>query len=689
MGTLKSALETLGRAVQPGTKALSDTVKSSSTSKSTSASTATPTTTTTKNTVATAYSSKTPDMSRRTDLAGKTVSSNGMNVTYDENGYATSATNYKATNQNRAQSIDVYDGDQALRKAAKEQYGLSDYDVQNMSDKQIQGLIDTRNLINSGTVPLDEGHNIYEGVRAQYGYSGGNDGSGYTKLDTGYNDPVATYINLMSKDDTSAPGIIPSGMSTGAAATGTSGVLPGGAAANVYGSVGSGATGATSYGTQDLTEYIRQQNAAALEANLAALAESYNKSMNGYRQQLNLIPQNYDAARNTTAAQDALARRQFDERAIAAGLSSGANAQMELSRSAALQGALSDLDQQQRNAEDSVNTQMANIESQYQSAIAQAKAEGNAALAEALYNELVRVQNQQRQDAQLSQQYQTQLAQIGAQYGDYSKLRALGIDTTAYEEQQAAEKALAEQERKAAEEAAQAASNAYKTTFTAAQVKSAYENYINGKGPALEGNMLRDFYYYYFGDPDYGEKMGYAAMPGSAAEQVYTALTGGSGTGSGGGSGTVNNGGLTPDEVAAVQVEWNRQHPENQIAVDGSWGPNSQNVTGSPDAASARTKLAATAGTIDTPATAVFNALAQTKDSRSNAMTEDRFNQEAAAIMSMDTDAANARIALIWDQLSESQQQRLTAALEQRYGTATVNPLYYDAQGRLIGGWMK
>ena len=34
-----------------------------------------------------------PDMSRDKDLAGKTVSKGGYNITYDENGYATKATN--------------------------------------------------------------------------------------------------------------------------------------------------------------------------------------------------------------------------------------------------------------------------------------------------------------------------------------------------------------------------------------------------------------------------------------------------------------------------------------------------------------------------------------------------------------------------------------------------------------------
>lgn len=52
--------------------------------------------------MAISYSRKAPDRSRNTALAGKTVYANGMNVTYDANGYAVKAwnphhKNYKGT----------------------------------------------------------------------------------------------------------------------------------------------------------------------------------------------------------------------------------------------------------------------------------------------------------------------------------------------------------------------------------------------------------------------------------------------------------------------------------------------------------------------------------------------------------------------------------------------------------------
>ena len=62
------------------------------------------------------YSTKQPDMGRNTALAGKTVYSNGMNVTYDSNGYATKATNPDHGNYaGTTRSVHAQDKDAALR----------------------------------------------------------------------------------------------------------------------------------------------------------------------------------------------------------------------------------------------------------------------------------------------------------------------------------------------------------------------------------------------------------------------------------------------------------------------------------------------------------------------------------------------------------------------------------------------
>lgn len=150
----------------------------------------------------------------------------------------------------------------------------------------------------------------------------------------------------------------------------------------------------------DLTEYIKKQSAAKVEAQLAGLAGAYEKAMAGYDAQAQKLPQSFDAARNKAAAQNAIATRAFQERAAASGLNSGTGGQADLARSAAYQAALVGIDTNQANAEAELELERANLTAEYQTAIAQAKATGNADLAEALYKELIRVQGLTREDAQ-------------------------------------------------------------------------------------------------------------------------------------------------------------------------------------------------------------------------------------------------------------------------------------------------
>ena len=144
---------------------------------------------------------------------------------------------------------------------------------------------------------------------------------------------------------------------------------------------------------------------------------AYEKSMAGYDDQAARLPQQYAAARNNVAAQDALARKAFDERAAASGLSSGAAGQAELARSSAYQRDIASLDQAQANALSDIDLAKTNLQSQYENAIAQARADGNAALANALYEELVRVQGLNREDEQIAAQREADNLQLALKYG--------------------------------------------------------------------------------------------------------------------------------------------------------------------------------------------------------------------------------------------------------------------------------
>lgn len=304
---------------------------------------------------------------------------------------------------------------------------------------------------------------------------------------------------------------------------------------------------------QEAEELLRRQKAAELESALGNLSTAYQQSMAGYNQQSDLLPQTYESARNATAAQNAQAQTAFDERALAMGLSSGARGQAQLSRSTSLQNALAQIDQQQANAQSDLDLARNNLTANYNNTVNNARAQNEAALTSALYQDLIRQQAQQREDAQVAQQRADALAQLAAGYGDYSLLNEMGIDTSAYEAQQAA---------------LQAQQNAYKPTFTAAQVIAAKKE-ADRTGTQLAGNMLRDYNYYFFGDDGSSR----------ASDDYMAALTGGAVAGAGGntpastGGVGYNNGGLDGEVVRQVQRYFG-------LDADGYWGPRSQSETG-------------------------------------------------------------------------------------------------------------
>lgn len=141
--------------------------------------------------MASTYSIKQPDMSRRTDLAGRTVSSNGMNVTYDSDGYAVSAINYShpafaGTDRGvAAPSVDRYNDTGGVRGG----YGGSSYDQQYMSTRDLQNAAFVRQQAQNGLMSWADANAAVEGIRARYGYAGGSNGAGYTKLGTIAFDP--------------------------------------------------------------------------------------------------------------------------------------------------------------------------------------------------------------------------------------------------------------------------------------------------------------------------------------------------------------------------------------------------------------------------------------------------------------------------------------------------------------------
>ena len=191
-----------------------------------------------------------------------------------------------------------------------------------------------------------------------------------------------------------------------------------------YGVRGGNASGSASSGgskSKDFSKYLKDQYAAQIESQLAGLKTAYENSMNGYNDSMERLPQQYATARNNAAAQDAIARKQFDERAVASGLNTGTSGQAELARESTYRGNIADIDSAEGNAKADLDLQMKNLQSQYESAIAKAEADGKANLANALYQEMVRAQNytlQQQSAAQQQANWEAQFAFQQQQYAD-------------------------------------------------------------------------------------------------------------------------------------------------------------------------------------------------------------------------------------------------------------------------------
>lgn len=123
-----------------------------------------------------------PDMSRNKDLAGKTVSKGGYNISYNENGYATSAIKTGSkTGKAAAPSADTVSGGGSDRG----NYGGSVYDQEHFSDDELRSAAEVRAAAAAGKTTWADAHDYVERIRGNYGYSGDSDGSRYIPLEMG------------------------------------------------------------------------------------------------------------------------------------------------------------------------------------------------------------------------------------------------------------------------------------------------------------------------------------------------------------------------------------------------------------------------------------------------------------------------------------------------------------------------
>lgn len=142
----------------------------------------------------------------------------------------------------------------------------------------------------------------------------------------------------------------------------------------------------------DLSQYLKDQAKAQLESELANLKNAYERNISAYDEQAKTLPSQYEEMRNAAAAQEAIARRNFNEQAAAVGLNTGTGGQASLSQSVAYQNALAQIDRDETEALRRIESAKDALTAEYENAMASAKATGDAALANKLYNEMVRLQ---------------------------------------------------------------------------------------------------------------------------------------------------------------------------------------------------------------------------------------------------------------------------------------------------------
>lgn len=242
------------------------------------------------------------------------------------------------------------------------------------------------------TAGAQAAHDAAEAIRAQYGYSGGASGGGYT--------PVTQTLPQY---------------------TGTTLPTP-------------------QSGEQMIKDLAAAQQAQALQA----LQSAYQTNVQTANATAAKIPAQYQAAEQQTQQQAEIQRRNMNEQFAASGINVGAATQAQLSQTGALQRDLAGIRTAQANAMTELDFKRQQLETTYQNDVAGAIATGKFQEASALYDEFTRQQSALIQQAQAQAdenfksyqarmaQYQTQQenlasqAQTMASIGDFSGFAQLG-----------------------------------------------------------------------------------------------------------------------------------------------------------------------------------------------------------------------------------------------------------------------
>ncbi len=254
-------------------------------------------------------------------------------------------------------------------------------------------------------------HNAAEEIRANAGYSGGADGSGYEKLTS--RDAVPVY---------------------------SAAELP-------------------SYTAQ--TDAVSNLYDAASRVKLSELESAYNMNMATLQDEKSSIPAIYQEQRDAASSQSELSKLNFNEYASSSGINSGTAGQAELSRLNTLQSNLSALGKAEASAMSDVNSRISRLKTTYQNDVASAIAGGEYEKAAALLDEYRTAEQSLVSTAQAraNENYRAYSSRYDANNTAYQRAmsaedtayqRALNAENTAYQRALAAENTA--YERKVAED---------------------------------------------------------------------------------------------------------------------------------------------------------------------------------------------------------------------------------------------
>ena len=246
--------------------------------------------------------------------------------------------------------------------------------IMNPSDKaQVAAFQDayTKAQAKGDKAGMQAAHAGAEAIRANYGYSGTTDGSGYVSN---------------GKGNTVLPEIV----APKEVYTGTSG-----------------------------ESYINKLQDARIASAKNAIQSAYDQSMVDLDAQEAKLPQAYDTARNDLSAQHELERMNYNEYAAGQNIGTGASSQVRLSQNNAYLKNLADINARQADATAALQLERTKAKLQYQADIKQAILDGDTARAEALYQDF-----QRQDDNKVNAAMQLAQMQMQAQQANLSRAQS-------------------------------------------------------------------------------------------------------------------------------------------------------------------------------------------------------------------------------------------------------------------------